>query len=338
MQRTIRSAWKRTAIGAMFAGIAASGCERYGDTGDRDWVTVGEADDWVRTWTRGKGTCGLKRSGELQCWGIAITGTTTVLEGYSAGADAIECSFWGYCCALMEGALACEAWSDEGVELLSQRVEAGPYAMFALQNGGWCVLSSDGVATCGNDGAIEQHTSSDAGIPPVVQVATAAGLACGLDHDGSVWCWATAQNGFLDSDDKLAHNEPLGVFRSVSVGGGFACALDTEGNPTCWTLLPPSYGQNAPPAPDGTVQAMSVGASHACYVDPVGGVSCRASPDAWFAPVEYYYNGEIASRDTEHLKPPREMRFTQVSAGYDTSCGVRDDGHIVCWGADWADR
>jgi hypothetical protein len=160
-----------------------------------------------------------------------------------------------------------------------------------------------------------------------------------VDEAGAVWCWSPPSGGYyVDNDGKVAHNEPSGVLRSVSVGGGFACALDVEGKPTCWTLLPPSYGQNAPPVPDGTVQAMSVGVSHACYLDAVGGVSCRASPDSFFGPGVYYESGHRGPRYTEHLKPPREMRFTQVSAGDDTSCGVRDDGHIVCWGYLWADR
>jgi hypothetical protein len=344
MHATIVSAWRRTAIGAVCVGIVASGCERYGDTGDRDWVTVGDADDWARTWTLYSGVCGLKRSGELQCWGIGLP-VTTILDEYSAHADAIECS-WDYCCALADGALTCEMWKDEtpteaGLDLLSQRVVEGPFSMFALNAAGWCVLTHAGVATCGDDYVSEQSTSTDASVPPLIHVATASGLACGVDEAGAVWCWSPSYGVFVDDDRGyrvVAHNEPPGVYRSVGVGGGFACALDAASKPTCWTLLPPSYGQNAPPVPDGTVQAMSVGLSHACYLDAVGGVSCRASPDAWFAPVEYYYNGEIASRDTEHLKPPREMRFTQVSAGDDTSCGVRDDGHIVCWGYLWADR
>jgi hypothetical protein len=319
----------------------ASGCERYGDTGDRDWVTVGDADDWVRTWTDGSGVCGLKRSGELQCWGIGLP-VTTFLDEYSAHANAVECSSY-YCCALTDGALACEFWREVPPDgrvpfLPSQLVEVGPFAALAVHLGGWCALTHDGVATCGADFR-EHATSIDAAIPPLSQVATASGLACGVDEAGAVWCWSPSPSGFfVDRDGVVAHNEPSGVFRSVEVGGGFACALDVEGKPTCWTLLPPSYGQNVPPVPDGTVQAMSVGVSHACYLDAVGGVSCRASPDSYFGPGIIYDNGERGPRDTEHLKPPREMRFTQVSAGDDTSCGVRDDGHIVCWGYLWADR
>ena len=41
-------------------------------------------------------------------------------------------------------------------------------------------------------------------------------------------------------------------------------------------------------------------------------------------------------RDGERLGDVPSGRFLDVSAGSQHACGVRDDGAVVCWGADHA--
>ena len=85
-----------------------------------------------------------------------------------------------------------------------------------------------------------------------------------------------------------------------------------------WSNYVQATAMAAPPTPEpDTAVAIAAGGKHTCYRDGEGIVQC------WGA------NGDA---DKGQADPP-DGAFAAISAGYEHTCGIRDDGgEIECWG------
>ena len=101
-------------------------------------------------------------------------------------------------------------------------------------------------------------------------------------------------------------------YSDVSVGANFACAVRAvDGGVVCWGEN--DYGKATPPT-TGAYRQVSAGLNHACALRSNYFVVC------W------------GQRDWGATEPP-SITFSQVSAGYKYSCGVRMDNRaLACWG------
>jgi len=138
----------------------------------------------------------------------------------------------------------------------------------------------------------------DAGPPPMP-----LGVGCGADHsctwtvDGRVFCWGSNTSG--------------------QIGNGSTRSTHGEVAPIEVTGLP------------GPVSAVVAGSAHTCALHG-GSVSCWGDDS----------EGQIGDGGSEtlHTSPtpvalPAGSTAVQISAGWQHSCAVLDDGTVVCWGS-----
>ncbi len=176
-------------------------------------------------------------------------------------------------------------------------------------------------------------------------------LRDGCEPGSSLEAVATIQvpdHRFLDEDlgggrpvlctsetQPLDHTLSRVIFRTpVPVAGGLEatqvsgyrmrCARGSEGV-SCWgfgvwtpTLVPGSAG----------FQEVDAGLSHACALDGEGTAWCWGSSSSGALGVPGVQASEVPAR------VETELRFTQVVATVESTCGLADEGALYCWGTD----
>ncbi len=123
---------------------------------------------------------------------------------------------------------------------------------------------------------------------------------CGIKSDGTAWCWGQGFSGQLgDGTTTPAQTAPVAV-----------SAKDLPGK--AWTVI-------------------TTGISYACGVRDNGTAWC------WGRGSEGQ-RGDGTVTDTQTvpsavvMKDVSGQKWTDISAGADSTCGVRDDGTAWCWG------
>lgn len=176
---------------------------------------------------------------------------------------------------------------------------------FAPPSGRFASLSMGFDHVCAiraDDGSIACSGSLTSGLPDGAfeAVASARGASCGIVRgDGAapnVRCWGS-------NDDGRA--TPPGI-HAIAIGGGshHFCAIDSEGELTCWGM----NGTGQTDAPAGAFRM----ASGTC------GLRDDLTPECW---------GGLRPASTP------EGCFLELAAGSTYACGIRADGHVVCWGS-----
>ncbi len=192
--------------------------------------------------------------------------------------------------------------------------------------------------------------------------------ACGLISTGQGFCWgmnthgqvgaATDSTCFPGTDAGTVVNDslqstavpcslvPLRVsqtleFRTISSGDATACAISIAGRAYCWGFG--THGENgngttgdraAPTLVTAALNftSISVGSSHACAIATGGGAFCWG--DDTF--------GQLGDRRTVSSTTPIPVVditgdfapgiFASISAGYQHTCALTNDGTAYCWG------
>jgi cysteine-rich repeat protein len=130
---------------------------------------------------------------------------------------------------------------------------------------------------------------------------------------------------FVTAFDAAA--DPACTFTQISTYST-SCGLQPNGNVKCWgtPTLP-----NPPPGP---FTQISIGDSHACGLREDGSVECWGQTcSIRTAPYPYSYP-YFSCEDFSGPRTPPAGVFTQISAGGMTTCGLRANGRIECWGGD----
>jgi len=130
-------------------------------------------------------------------------------------------------------------------------VGGGP-SWTAVTAGGYhsCGIQVDGSLWCWgkNDfGQLGDGTASDQKDPILISAAEGGWLSvsaggdhtCGVQSDGSLWCWGLNDNGQLGDGSFTDRNVPTRVggeyrWSLVTAGEDFSCAFKTDGNLWCW--------------------------------------------------------------------------------------------------------
>src|SRR3954466_10350161 len=116
-----------------------------------------------------------------------------------------------------------------------------------------CALGSSGRAFCWGTNTSSQ-TGSGLGLPVLasvsrptemaagfVTVSSSGSQSCGLQADGSAWCWGDNYWGQLGNGNFNQQDLPVRVqttvrFKAISVGAAHVCAIDLADEPWCWGL------------------------------------------------------------------------------------------------------
>lgn len=239
--------------------------------------------------------------------------------------------------------------------------EAGPrFDAHGLSAGLWhtCALDRDGQAWCWGDswgiagGVLGTGDFAGSTIP----VAVASGLkfktidggqwhTCALTAEGEAWCWGLGQYGRLGNggtSDQLAPYPVAGSHSFVSIAAGLShsCGLTRQGEAWCWGMnseyqLGSSVPSSTTPVPveiGEKLVTIVAGENHTCALTREGAAWCWGLGN----------HGQLGDgfgtifNEPNHISLPVEVlgghRFIALSAGGNTTCGLRADGVALCWG------
>src|SRR5262249_11323942 len=206
-----------------------------------------------------------------------------------------------YTCACKQG------WTGDGrtcTQFFSQIAIAANHA---------CALRSDGALYCWGDNGVGQLGTGmgQPGVRAPVRVGAALwkqiavsnryafgdGYSCGIQMDGSLWCWG---------------NDTCGT-----IGDGMS--ENCDGTRAVWDPFPTG-------GPGTKWLSVSAGWSHACAIQIDGSLWCWGSNES----------GDLGTNDgQDHPTATRigtDVGWDQVRAGGAHTCGLRS-GQLWCWGA-----
>jgi alpha-tubulin suppressor-like RCC1 family protein len=275
-------------------------------------------------------TCGLTRSATTLCWGDNSRGQLGNGETGDAGSDAdqnapVEVSGGLEFTSIVAGQLHSCGLIDTGeaycwgayasgqlggAHTEDQPVPAPAAAELtfeALALGGdthTCGITTEGPTYCWGDntfGELGNGAKSNAAQPEPTQVAGGHEFAtvalgrthsCGIDSDGTLWCWGANDMGQLGDDTTDEALEPTQVssdltFSSVTANDGDTCGLTADDEAYCWgnnamgQLGNGEQGDNVTmPMPvdfDRGFTSLTAGEEFTCGVAQGGGAYCWGS-------------------------------------------------------------
>jgi alpha-tubulin suppressor-like RCC1 family protein len=193
---------------------------------------------------------------------------------------------------------------------------------------------------------------------------TAEGFqACAVDGDGGVSCWGSnflGQAGAAAATTELTSATPVPAFagaKSIATGYATTCAaLAPSGDVVCCgrndvrqagqtTSSSCSLGPCvAPPAALGVSGAhqVAVGRVHACAVLDTGQIGCwgqndlgqlgEPAPDGGPTCVNSESDAMVPCSAQAVMVAPPSGSFIQVALTDSATCGLLDDGQVLCWG------
>lgn len=275
------------------------------------WECVsGSCDDVVDIDSYNQGTCAVRESGRVACWGrnstgrvpgVADTEVLTPVDVGVAGATQVTVGELHACARLSDGTVSCWGSSTSG-KLGRDTGAVSPAA--------------PGLVT---------------GLTDVVEVRAAARATCARRGDGTVWCWGSNSFGQLgigsvgSSRTEAAVVPGLTNVRQLDAGGNRICALRPSGEVTCW-----GNNETGPTVVAGlSANVIQVGGNHHCAIRTSGEVVCWG-PGA---------NAEAGiGSDSGQRTPAANVlgiaagQAVQIVAGQLVSCALLTTGRVQCWG------
>jgi alpha-tubulin suppressor-like RCC1 family protein len=279
--------------------------------------------------------CALLNSGSVYCWGLDWNGqlgngstpssggsaTPLLVSGLpSSGIAGISAGDSGACVYTTSGALWC--WGDN-------------------------IYSELGSGVTGNFSMVPVNVS----LSSVTKLAVGSGIICAI-ASGSAWCWGDNYQGKAGSPTSSGTvTTPTGVMglggasnpQWISTGGDTGCAIIAGGGVDCWgwnnycPLGNPTVADGAATPSAVNVQGLSTGATavsvgflRACAILTDKSLACWG--------LERYggLGNGVTGNDLFTCTPYTLTSLGSVSAvsgsGY-TSCALRTNGSIACWGS-----
>jgi len=179
-----------------------------------------------------------------------------------------------------------------------------------------------------------------------VEVTGGENFTCARTEPGEVYCFGTNGDHELGIGDTQRRLAPTLVTlpraaKTIAAGFEFACAIVDDGSLHCWGAnaegqlgqdegYPPVVGSR--PLRVGTANdwtKIAPGQGHACAIRAPGTLWCWGRNST----------GELGLGDGTPIQVRVPTRvgpatdWVDVEAGQDTTCGVRADGSLWCWGA-----
>ena len=271
--------------------------------------------------------CGLRTSGEIECWGDGeIEYSDGRIDPPAGRFIAVSAGEYHTCAIRENGEIACWGlnkrfnWESNAYDVYGGQTDP-PAGRFIAVSGGpthTCAIRENGEIACwgyasrtvfleGSDLLEERQLDPPSGSFTAVN-ARARSYTCGVRITGEIECWGENDYGQLD-------DIPAGRFIGVSSGLGYyhshTCAIHESGEIACWGAN--DVGQSDPPA--GRFIAVSAADNRACGLRESGAIEC------W---------GDSHFRQTEDIPTGR---FSAVELGPNDTCAIRESGAIECWGS-----
>lgn len=167
-------------------------------------------------------------------------------------------------------------------------------------------------------------------------------FTCGIQTDGSLWCWGDNEGGKLGVGDTADRLTPTRVgtatdWTAVTLGEYHACGLRSSGKVFCWggngdgqlgngTVI--SHSTPVEVASAALWKTVMAGGYHTCAVAATGRLYCWGLNDS----------GQLGLGDhtdrTSATPVGTTTDWNQLSAGDRFSCGLRTPSNVrYCWGS-----
>lgn len=216
-----------------------------------------------------------------------------------------------------------------------------------------CAIRADGSLYCwgaNNRGQIGDNTTNNAVTPTLVSagpwLAVAAGteFTCGVRMDHTLACWGlntsrqlgdgtTTQRLVPTSESTMAMN-----WAAVGAGNAFACATKMDGTRHCWGTN--SVGQGADGTTTGIVNpkacdmetdwgtTIDLGETSGCAQKKTGALFCWGDGSSGQTGLPGDESPKLAAAQVG-----QEIDWIAISSGFRFTCGIRQSGELLCWGA-----
>ncbi|MEV5002518.1 RCC1 domain-containing protein [Nocardioides sp. LML1-1-1.1] len=161
---------------------------------------------------------------------------------------------------------------------------------------------------------------------------------CGIRADRSLWCWGSNRDGELGNANGGTEDVPVRAgagrnWATVSSGFSHTCGVTTDGELWCWGGG--SFGQLGRPGGSAPAQvgvrsdwtSVSASYTHTCATTTGGELWCWG-----FNPRGQLGDGSTDSSPTPVREATLGTSWASVSVGAGTSCALRTDATLWCWG------
>lgn len=289
--------------------------------------------------------------------------------GASAQAPQISSNYHQTCTLSDVGAVLCAGDKTDGalgdeiaIDVMRPVFAAGPalggVTQLAAGERQMCGLITDGTVSCwGYNSSFElgrggSDTTSSATPAPVLstgdvpltgvtEIASQDATTCARKSDGTAWCWGAGGSGQIGdgyTESRSVASQVSGLTGVVKVvpGSSTTCALVTGGSVYCWgsdsggALGNGSDGESATPvAVQNLSNAVDIGAGSGfeCALIADGTVKC------WGRDLSGEQgNGAGTSSNDSATTVPDLAGVSQLALGYSTTCVLKTDATVYCWG------
>ncbi len=276
-------------------------------------VTVGSF-AWIDLAAGAYHTCGLRFSGEVECWGGATEDVGQVSDVPSGTYVDVAAGATHSCALDADGEITC--WGDDTYGQ-STPPEDATYAAISAGDYHTCALDTDGYVSCWGYDNYNQVADTPAGTFDTLSAGTYH--SCALADDFTATCWGWDDYGQVcaayDDAGDCADPDPAETWLTLSAGVASTCAVNTDSSITCWGW--DDYGVVSDTPALGSFYEIATGGYHACAIDTSDVVHCWGD-DSY---------GQVSDAPTLSI-------YTTLSASWLHTCAIDEDGGAVCWGDD----
>lgn len=310
--------------------------------------------------------CAVNAAGELWCWGEGWLGTMGDgqhrhhVEAERIGSETdwatVAAGETHVCAQKTDDTLWCwgraqygQRGDDENWYKPTPQAVAGDAAWQSYSTAFWhgCGIQDDQSLWCwgrNNDGQLGQGTvSASENMPqPVQEGATWSQVtigkqhSCGLQSNGTLWCWGDNDFGQVGNGTTLRSTLPsqVGVdddWVKVSAADQGSCALKQNGTLWCWgdldtykngywqnTALPKQHLSNY------RFTDIEMGRTSLC------GITANQETHCWG-----FIRGHVDQVGDLYYHQPRKIpgghQFTQLDIGDNKVVGLTESGEVLCW-------